>query len=106
MALSTVYAMLHRHGWRKLAPDKRHPQSAHHPAGQSSVVFLPPYAPELNPVEHLWDDLREKSFQNRVFDSVESLDDHLELALKNFEQSPNRAHGITGWPWIICALSN
>ncbi|MBT9589591.1 MAG: winged helix-turn-helix domain-containing protein [Thiobacillus sp.] len=27
MALSTVYAMLHRHGWRKLAPDKRHPQS-------------------------------------------------------------------------------
>lgn len=27
MARSTVYAMLHRHGWRKLAPDKRHPQS-------------------------------------------------------------------------------
>ena len=27
MALSTVYGMLHRHGWRKLAPDKRHPGS-------------------------------------------------------------------------------
>ena len=27
MARSTVDAMLHRHGWRKLAPDKRHPQS-------------------------------------------------------------------------------
>ena len=27
MALSTVYAMLHRHGWRKLAPDKQHIQS-------------------------------------------------------------------------------
>lgn len=27
LALSTVYAMLHRHGWRKLAPDKPHPQS-------------------------------------------------------------------------------
>ena len=27
MALSTVYGMLHRHGWRKLAPDKRHPES-------------------------------------------------------------------------------
>ena len=27
MALSTVYAMLHRHGWRKLAPDKQHPRS-------------------------------------------------------------------------------
>ena len=27
MAQSTVYAMLHRHGWRKLAPDKQHPES-------------------------------------------------------------------------------
>jgi hypothetical protein len=27
MALSTVYKLLHRHNWRKLAPDKRHPQS-------------------------------------------------------------------------------
>ena len=27
MALSSVYSLLHRHNWRKLAPDKRHPQS-------------------------------------------------------------------------------
>jgi transposase len=27
MALSSVYNLRHRHGWRKLAPDKRHPQS-------------------------------------------------------------------------------
>lgn len=27
VALSSVYNLLHRHGWRKLAPDKRHPQS-------------------------------------------------------------------------------
>ena len=27
MSLSSVYALLHRHNWRKLAPDKRHPQS-------------------------------------------------------------------------------
>ena len=70
------------------------------------MLFLPPYAPELNPVEHLWDDLREKSFHNRVFDSLESLEDHLELALANFEQSTERAKGITAWPWIISALSN
>src|SRR5471030_2409779 len=34
------------------------------------LLTLPPYSPELNPVEHLWDDLREKSFHNRVFDSM------------------------------------
>lgn len=27
MALSSVYTLLHRHNWRKLAPDKRHPRS-------------------------------------------------------------------------------
>ena len=35
LAQSTVYAMLHRHGWRKLAPDQRHPQSD--PVAQDSL---------------------------------------------------------------------
>ena len=34
IALSSVYNLLHRHGWRKLAPDKRHPQSD--PAAQEA----------------------------------------------------------------------
>jgi two-component system sensor histidine kinase/response regulator len=28
--------------------------------------FLPPYSPELNPVEHLWEEIREKSFGRPV----------------------------------------
>lgn len=70
------------------------------------LLFLPAYAPELNPVEHLWDDLREKSFHNRVFDSIKSLEDHLEYALADFEKSHIRTKSITGWPWIINALLN
>ena len=27
VALASVYNLLHRHGWRKLAPDKRHPKA-------------------------------------------------------------------------------
>lgn len=27
VALSTVYNLLHRHGWRKVAPDRVHPQA-------------------------------------------------------------------------------
>jgi Winged helix-turn helix len=27
VALAFAYNLLHRHGWRKLTPDKRHPQS-------------------------------------------------------------------------------
>jgi transposase len=29
-----------------------------------TLLFLPPYAPELNPKENLWDEIREKVFKN------------------------------------------
>ena len=34
---------------------------------------LPGYSPELNPQEHVWDELREKEFPNRVFDSIDGV---------------------------------
>ncbi len=68
------------------------------------VAFLPPYSPELNPVEHLWDDLREKFFHNRVFDSIDALEIHLADALLAYENNPSRVKSITAWDWIINAL--
>lgn len=70
------------------------------------LLFLPPYAPELNPIEHLWDDLREKSFHNRVFDSITALENHLESALLDLEKSADRVRSIIHWDWIIKGLLN
>ncbi len=70
------------------------------------LLSLPPYSPELNPVEHIWDDLREKEFLNRVFDSIDSLEDHLEKALHDMEHDHDRIRSIVAWPWIINALMN
>jgi transposase len=67
-------------------------------------VFLPPYAPELNPVEPLWDELREKSFHNRMFDRLDALEDHLEPALRALENDPACVYSITAWSWIVNAL--
>jgi transposase len=39
--------------------------------------MLPPSSPELNPVEHLWDEIREKFFHNKAFNSLDALEDHL-----------------------------
>src|SRR4030065_155939 len=36
---------------------------------------LPPYSPQLNPVEHLWGEIREKVFGHEVFDSLEGVED-------------------------------
>ena len=69
------------------------------------LLFLPPYSPELNPQEHLWDELREKHFHNRVFDSIDTLENHLVAALRDLENSPGRVKSITGWDWIINAVS-
>jgi transposase len=68
--------------------------------------FLPPYSPELNPAEHLWDELREKHFHNRVFESIDALEDHLIDSLRDMENDVDRVASITRWPWIITAVSN
>lgn len=36
-------------------------------------LYLPPYSPELNPVERLWAYLKSHHFSNRVYESYESL---------------------------------
>lgn len=53
------------------------------------IAYLPPYNPELNPVEHLWDDMREKFFCNRVFDSMDAVEDRLVEACNYYDQNHN-----------------
>ena len=67
---------------------------------------LPAHSPELNPVEILWDDLREKYFGNVVFDSMQALEDHLELSLNIFELGQENVKSIVALPWIINSLLN
>lgn len=76
------------------------------PATNLRLLTLPPYSPELNPVEHLWDDLREKAFHNRIFDSIDALELHLESSLRAMELDHPRVRSIVAWPWIINSLTN
>jgi transposase len=65
---------------------------------------LPPYCPELNPTEHLWDEMREKFFPNFVFDSLEAVEERLMEAMIDFENHPERVKSITGFSWILKSL--
>jgi transposase len=65
------------------------------------LVPLPPYSPQLNPVEHLWDEIREKWFPNKVFRSLDAVEDTLEEALVVLENDPARIRSLTGFDWII-----
>jgi len=52
-------------------------------------VKLPPYSMELNPVEHLWDELREKKFANRVYDTPGAVIAQAARGLKKMEKHPD-----------------
>jgi len=38
-----------------------------------SILHLPPYSPELNPVENIWQFLRQNHLANRVFDTYDDI---------------------------------
>jgi len=41
------------------------------------LEWQPPYSPQCNPVENLWDEIREKWFPNLVFKSLDDVEDKL-----------------------------
>lgn len=48
------------------------------------LVYIPAYSPELNPTEHIWDELREKHFHNLAFDGISAVEDMLVVWLGGF----------------------
>lgn len=66
------------------------------------LELLPPYSPELNPVEHLWDYLRaQKGFNNHCFPTIEELENHLEKTLKNLNQEKDYLKSLCTFEWMI-----
>ena len=81
-----------------------HTSASLKPPENMRLAPLPAYAPELNPVEHIWDELREKFFHNKVFDSLNALEEQLVIALRVFEENAQTIKSIVSWNWIINAL--
>ncbi|MUL36765.1 hypothetical protein BWI75_10490 [Gloeocapsopsis sp. AAB1 = 1H9] len=61
----------------------------------------PAYAPEVMPVEHVWDDIREKHFDNRIFKLLDMVEDTLCDALKELIDAPERLRSMTFFPHMI-----
>jgi hypothetical protein len=64
------------------------------------IVLLPPYSPELNPAEHLWEALREDWFANTVCHDLDAVEDALADGLIDLESDPQRVQTMTGFNWI------
>jgi transposase len=68
---------------------------------------LPPYSPQLKPMEHVSHEIREKWFANEVFDSsLDGVEDRLVEALLALERNQALVASITGFDWLInCPLT-
>ena len=61
---------------------------------------LPPYAPELNPQENLWDEIREKIFKNYALKSMDEVNAKIDEAALYIERNPKLVKSITSFPYI------
>ena len=62
-------------------------------------MLLPPYSPELNPVETLWQYLRQNNLANRVFDNYDEIVDVCCTAWNSLMAMPQRLASITLRDW-------
>ncbi len=70
------------------------------------LLRLPPYVPELNPQEHVWDELREKESPNRVYADMASVRAQLEAGLHRLAGDHKALRSLTAWPWIDRLILN
>jgi transposase len=68
------------------------------------LAFLPPYSPELNPQEQIWEELREKFFANNVFKTLNAVMDKAMEALQSLEGLPDKIKSIAHREWILKPL--
>src|SRR5207253_2873038 len=59
------------------------------------LIYQPAYSPELNPVEHIWEEIREKAFSNRAFVSLDAVIDTLCDQLLQLEDNSKLLHSMT-----------
>jgi hypothetical protein len=71
-----------------------------------NIRLLPQLAgsPELNPAEHLWDDLRENETANRHFEALEHLETALCEGLNRLASDPERLRSMTHFPYMQISL--
>jgi transposase len=68
------------------------------------IAFFPPYSPEFNPKENLWDEIREKIFKNYALKSIDAVRAKLEQAILHMERNPETAKSITSFPYILKSI--
>lgn len=69
-----------------------------------SLLKLPAYSPELNPVENVWQYLRQNQLSNRIFDSYTAIVDACCDAWNKLAAEQGRIQSIATRPWASVTI--
>ena len=69
------------------------------------LIALPPYSPELNPAERVFEEVR-RWIEGKVYRSIEDKVDVVEAFLTELESDLDRVRALTGWEWIEEAVEH
>ncbi len=61
------------------------------------LIKQPAYSPEVNPVEHVWDDIREKEFANVLLPSINDVVNKLCSGFMRLINNPEYFSSLTGF---------
>ena len=64
-----------------------------------TASYIPPYTPEMNPIEQIWKEIRKLGFKNEVFPSLDKVVDRLCLTICS--RLPQLISHITARAWIL-----
>ena len=67
------------------------------------MFYLPPYTPEMNPIEQIWKELRKRGFCNEVFPTLKKVIDRLCDVICSLTKDTIRS--ITARKWIVQCFS-
>jgi transposase len=81
-------------GWHQLGGRLQVPDNI-------SLLLLPPYSPELNPQENIWQYLRQNYLANRVFETYEAIVDACCAAWNSLTDQPERITSIATREWTL-----
>lgn len=70
-----------------------------------SLLPLPPYSPELNPIENLWHYLKSHYWSNRAYADYEELEEAAIDAWRNAVLNPDLMKTVCNAPYLQRAVS-
>jgi putative transposase len=63
------------------------------------IIHLPPYTPEMNPIEQMWKEIRKRGFRNEIFQTLDKVVDRLCETIRSLTIADTKS--ITGRKWIL-----